>query len=549
MSPWRAAPASAVRRVLLALVALASAACAGAGPRAVVVGDDACDYCRMEVGDARFAAEVVTGAGRVHIFDSIDCMVDYVRGATDSGARALWVTDAEHPGGFVQAERAGYLVGASLRGPMGGTVAFADAAAAREAQATYGGTVADWAAVLADTVALVSPAGRTIDVQADPAVGALAAAVAAATPGTVIRLAPGTYREPTVVVRVPRITITGDGAILDGEGKHEILVVHADSVTIRGLTFMNTGVSQMQDRAALRVMESRDCLIEGNRFRDALFAIYLQRTTGCEVRGNDIVGAGLEETRNGNGIHLWYSPGTRVVDNTVSAQRDGIYFEFSRGSVAAGNVSEGNRRYGLHFMFSDSCRYVRNTFRANGAGVAVMYSHQVVMDGNGFLDATGSGAFGLLLKEIADGALLRNRFIGNSTGLFLEGASRLDVRDNDFRRNGWAIRLMADAEANHFRGNVFAGNAFDVSTNSRTLQSDFDGNWWDAYTGYDIDRDGTGDVPFRPVRLFALVVEKHPESLLLLRAPVTAVLDAAERVFPVLTPALADAHPLMRAPR
>lgn len=395
-----------------------------------------------------------------------------------------------------------------------------------------------------------APPSRTLLVRPGSAIPTLTVAVALATPGATIRVSAGVYAESTIVLRVPRVTIQGDrGAVLDGQGRHEILVVRADSVTVRGLTFRNTGLSQMQDRAALRVAEAIDCRIEGNTFRDALFAVYLQRTTGCEVRGNDIRASGAEETRNGNGVHLWHSPGTRVIGNTIRGQRDGIYFEFSAGSVAEGNVSEDNRRYGLHFMFSDSCRYERNTFRRNGAGVAVMYSKHVVMDGNGFLDATGSGAYGLLLKEITDGALIRNRFEGNSVGLFLEGASRLDIRDNDFRRNGWAVRLMADTEDTRFRGNIFTGNAFDVATNSRALRSDFIGNWWDAYRGYDLDRDGTGDIPFRPVRLFSLIVEKHPAALLMLRSPVIAVLDVAERVFPVLTPALADARPLMRSPR
>lgn len=391
---------------------------------------------------------------------------------------------------------------------------------------------------------------RTLLVSPGSAIPTLGAAVAAATPGTRIRVGPGTYREPPVIVRVPRLVIEGAaGAVLDGEGTHEILVVAADSVTVRGLTFTNTGVSQMQDRAALRVAEAHDCLVEGNRFRAALFAIYLQRSSGCRILRNDIIGGGQDETSNGNGVHLWYSPHTHVEGNTIRAQRDGIYFEFSRGAVAVGNVSEGNRRYGLHFMFSDSCRYERNTFRANGAGVAVMYSKQVRMLENAFLDATGSGAYGLLLKDITDGALERNRFEGNSVGLLMEGASRLAIADNDFRRNGWAVRLMADAEDSRFTGNIFAANAFDVATNSRRLASGFSGNWWEAYRGYDLDRDGTGDVPFRPVRLFALVVEKHPEALLMLRSPVIALLDVAERVFPVLTPQLADARPLMRAPR
>ena len=109
---------------------------------------------------------------------------------------------------------------------------------------------------------------------------------------------------------------------------------------------------------------------------------------------------------------------------------------------------------------------------------------------------------------------------------------------------------MATAEDDRFSGNVFAGNAFDVVTNTRRLNSTFDGNWWDAYRGYDLNHDGVGDIPFRPVRLFALIVEQHPTALLLLRAPLVTVLDAAERVLPVLTPeAVVDRHPLMRAPR
>jgi nitrous oxidase accessory protein len=326
-------------------------------------------------------------------------------------------------------------------------------------------------------------------------------------------------------------------------------VIRADDVTVQGMHFANTGVSQMEDRAAVRVVESARCIIAGNRFRDALFAIYLQRADGCVVRDNDIRSSGLGETSNGNGVHLWHSPRTLVEGNHITGQRDGIYFEFSLGSIARGNVSEGNRRYGLHFMFSDSCRYERNTFRANDAGVAVMFSRDVDMTGNDFLDATGGGAYGLLLKEIKDGAIRGNRFERNSTALFVEGSSRLAIADNAFRGNGRAVRLMADADDNRFTGNTFAGNAFDVTTNSRTLRSTFSGNWWDAYRGYDLDRDGTGDVPFRPVRLFALIVERHPEATMLLRSPVMIALDAAERVFPVLTPALADDRPLVRRPR
>jgi len=108
---------------------------------------------------------------------------------------------------------------------------------------------------------------------------------------------------------------------------------------------------------------------------------------------------------------------------------------------------------------------------------------------------------------------------------------------------------MANSEENVFTRNRFDGNTFDVATNSRYNFSTFEENWWDRYRGYDLDRDGYGDVPFRPVRLFSLVVERNAPSLVLLRSIFVTLLDLAERVAPVLTPAtLIDDRPLMRRP-
>jgi len=379
----------------------------------------------------------------------------------------------------------------------------------------------------------------------------ITAALAAAHPGDRVIVHAGSYREPTIVITTANVTLEGRGwPLLDGENARAVLIVAADDVTVRGVVVANTGVSNLDDRAGIRVRDARRCVIEGNRVRDNLFGIYLQRSADCVVRDNDIVAHGASQITSGNGIHLWYSPGARVENNRIAGQRDGIYFEFSAGGVTTGNVSEHSQRYGLHFMYSDSCRYEHNVFRDNNSGVAVMYSRGVVISHNRFEHSWGAAAYGLLLKEILGGEIRGNTFLGNSTGIYLEGSSHLAIADNDFLQNGWAAKVLADAEDDHFTGNKFAGNAFDVSTNSRTANSTFDGNWWDAYRGYDLNRDGVGDVAFHPVRLFALIVEQHAAALVLLRSPMVSMLDAAERVFPVLTPeALVDHHPLMRSPR
>ena len=388
----------------------------------------------------------------------------------------------------------------------------------------------------AQTTLTASPDGRS-----------LTEALQQAESGDRIVVQPGVYREPALVVDKSVVLEGEPGAVLDGEGEREILRIAADSVTVRGLTFRNTGVTFVEDRAALHVEAVGGCTIEANRFEDTFFGIYLAEVEGCTVIDNVLVGADERESRSGNGIHLWYSRDITVARNEVRRHRDGIYFEFVEDSVVEDNLSEANQRYGLHFMFSDRCRYLRNTFRANGAGVAVMYTEHVEMRANVFEDNWGPAAFGLLLKEIDDAEIVDNRFLRNTVGLFAESTDRVEIANNDFVGNGWAVRVLASASANRFTGNNFIGNSFDVGTNSRRSSSTFTGNYWDHYRGYDLDRDGTGDVPFRPVRLFALIVEDHEPALLLLRSLFVDLLDLAERIAPSITPeTFADASPAMR---
>ncbi|MDX1645847.1 MAG: nitrous oxide reductase family maturation protein NosD [Longimicrobiales bacterium] len=369
-------------------------------------------------------------------------------------------------------------------------------------------------------------------------------AVSTARGGDTVRVAPGVYREPTVLIDRPLTLLGSEGTVLDGEGQRGLIEIRADSVTVAGLTLRDTGISFTSDRAAILVDQARFCTLRENRLEDTFFGIYLANAGECLLQGNTLVAEAVRETRSGNGIHLWYSTRIEIIDNRVEGHRDGIYFEFVEDSRVADNRSVGNVRYGLHFMFSDRCSYRRNTFADNGAGVAVMYTEEIVMEGNDFRGNRGSAAFGLLLKDITDSEIFGNRFLRNSVAVHAEGVNRVELRENDFLDNGWAIKIMANSEDSRVSSNNFIGNSFDVATNSRRSYSEFDGNYWDRYRGYDRDADGVGDVPFHPVRLFSLVVAQNEPALILQRSPLVALLDIAEQVLPVLTPAnLTDRHP------
>lgn len=397
---------------------------------------------------------------------------------------------------------------------------------------------------------LLGIAATTIVVRPAGPAPTITAALARARPGDTVRISPGDYREPPLTVSTPGLTLLGMGRPVLRGGPWTTLTIAADRVTVRGLGFEGVDPTAVEDRAAILLAGSAECVIEDNDIRRAFFGIYAKAARGCRIAGNRIHGSGGGGPMTGNGIHLWRSRAMEVTGNTVEGHRDGVYLEFSPGGVLSENAVTRNQRYGLHFMRSDSCRYARNRFAENGAGVAVMYSVGVAMVENRFERNWGPAAYGLLLKEISDGVVRGNRFAGNTVALYLEDSNRNLVERNVFTGNGWAMKVLANATDNRFLGNSFEGNTFDVSTNSRSASSEFRGNWWDRYRGYDLDRDGIGDVPFRPVRLFSLVVEQSEPSIILLRSPFVGLLDDAERLLPMLTPeTLVDTGPLMRRPR
>ena len=118
---------------------------------------------------------------------------------------------------------------------------------------------------------------------------------------------------------------------------------------------------------------------------------------------------------------------------------------------------------------------------------------------------------------------------------------------NEFDRNGWAVRVGGSTLNGLFTRNNFIDNTFDVTTNSQDPSTKFEGNYWNSYKGYDLDRNGVGDVPHSPVRLFAVIVERNPQSIVLMHSALVSLLDAIERAMPTLTPPLfVDPKPAMR---
>lgn len=389
--------------------------------------------------------------------------------------------------------------------------------------------------------------GREILVGKMRSIKSVTEALALAEAGDTIKLEAGIYKEGNILITKPVALIGVDNPVIDGEGENEIFSVQANDVLIQGITFQNVGVSSIKDNAAVRIVKSKNCIVRDNLVLDTFFGIYLESSDSCTIEKNRIKGQAERETTSGNAIHLWNSKAAIIQNNRVSGHRDGIYLEFVEGSRIHGNISEGNLRYGLHFMFSNDNVYTKNQFIKNGAGVAVMYSKRIEMIENRFQDNQGPAAYGILLKDITDSRIEKNIFENNTIGILAEGSNRLIFLHNNFKRNGWAVKIMGSCEALNFTANNFIGNTFEMGTSSKNISGHIlKKNFWSSYSGYDLDKDGIGDVPHKPVRLFSYLLEKVPTAIVLMRSLFIDLLELAEKVTPSLTPeSLVDENPRM----
>jgi nitrous oxidase accessory protein len=358
----------------------------------------------------------------------------------------------------------------------------------------------------------------------------------------------GVYQEGNIVLGKSISFIGVDWPVLDGQKKYEVLSVKANHVLVTGFKIQFSGHASLDDPCGIKVYDSKYVSIIGNQLFENFFGIYLQYCKNCIVKDNKIISSGIQEQQIGNGIHCWKSDSLQIIANTISGHRDGIYFEFVTGSIIWRNISYHNIRYGLHFMFSNNDAYITNIFSNNGAGVAVMFTKHVLMFNNTFRDNWGDAAYGLLLKEISDSYIYNNRFVGNTSGIFMEGTNRIHLGKNIFKDNGWGMKIQASCMDNVIRQNNFIRNTFDVGTNGTLVLNTFDHNYWDKYEGYDIDKNNIGDIPYRPLSLFSVIVEQNPPTMLLYRSFIVTLLDRSEKIIPTLTPDnFIDEVPLMHA--
>ncbi len=394
--------------------------------------------------------------------------------------------------------------------------------------------------------AALSAEGKVIFVGKTKPFQSIQKAIDFADNGDTVLVEAGMYKERNIIIQKSVVLKGINFPVLDGENKYAIISIKAINATVEGFKLQHTGRSDITDIGAIMIYDSYHVSAINNILDDSNFGIYVQNSVSCIIKNNSLTAYGKEEVQSGNGINCWRSDSLIIIGNKIQGHRDGLYFEFVTNSLIWKNISTKNVRYGIHFMFSHHDTYVGNIFEENESGVAVMYTNHIHMYSNFFLNNWGDAAYGILLKDIADSDISGNYFTKNTVGIHMEGCSRINFYKNSFSDNGWAVKIQASCDNNDFTNNNFTGNTFDIGTNGSLVLNTFNGNYWDKYEGYDLNKDKIGDVPYHPVSMYSMIIDTNPAALMLFRSLIVSLLDKSEKIIPGITPeSLKDENPFM----
>ncbi len=328
------------------------------------------------------------------------------------------------------------------------------------------------------------------------------------------------------------------GAELVGTGAGTVLTLEGQASEIDNLIVRGSGRRHTHEDAAIKA-GAEDIVIRHVEVRDSLFGVVLGPCPRCRLENSQVTG-NKEDALQGDGVKLWEAPRSAVRGCLIQDTRDLVVW-YSRGVELDQNVVR-NGRYGTHFMYSHDSTVRNSELVSNVVGVFVMYSSGITLDSNVLAGARGAAGLGVGFKESDSAVVVGNQLVANTTGAYLDrtprsSATPVTIRGNRFALNETALRLHSSERGLAVIDNGFMSNAeaLAVEGGGDALAVEFGHNRWSDYRGYDLDGDGTGDIPYQVEVLSNELKEDVPALRLFEGTAAFALIDAIAHASPVFS--------------
>jgi len=374
-------------------------------------------------------------------------------------------------------------------------------------------------------------------------------AIASASPGDVIEIGPGLWRE-NLLIGNP-LTLRGIGKpTLSGDMRGNTITVTSPDVTIDGLIVRDSGDSLKEQNAGIYIRPgAHRAVVTGCELTYNLFGLWIEKADDVRVERNVITGKrDYASSQRGNGIQLYNTQRARIIGNNISFVRDALYVDVSHHAIFRGNRLH-HSRYGSHYMNSYYNLWEDNDSYLNRGGLALMEVRDQIVRNN---RTWANSDHGIMLRTVQDAVVEHNVVAGNQRGFFIYDAEYVTLRGNLVVDNQVGVHLSAGSTRNVVQRNDFINNREQVRYVGARDERWGDaagrsgGNYWSNYLGWDRNADGIGDLPYEANDVVDRLTWRHPAAKLLFASPAVQTLRVVARQFPVMrVPGVVDAAPRM----
>ncbi len=347
-----------------------------------------------------------------------------------------------------------------------------------------------------------------------------------------------TYRGDLVIART--VTLHGTGAsVIEGTGQGTVVTIEANDAVLDDVAIRHSGRRSTTEDAGIKAKASRVHMTHV-AVEDCLFGIELAPCGECTIENARVRGPDGATELRGDGIKLWEAHDAIVRGSVIDYGRDLVVW-YSRGALLDGNIVR-HGRYGSHFMYSHDAIVRNSRLEDNVVGIFVMYSARLRAEHNVLAGAHGPAGMGIGFKE-SDGVHVDDNWIvANTAGIYLDSTPRNTAQPvvfshNVLALNDVAIRFLSSQEGLTFASNDFHQNVelAEVEGGGDALGVKFEHNHWTEYQGYDLNRDGVGDVRFEVKQLSSELTETHPSIRFFQGTTALGLFDAVARAVPALS--------------
>ena len=181
---------------------------------------------------------------------------------------------------------------------------------------------------------------------------------------------------------------------------------------------------------------------------------------------------GQDNFINAGQIFLVRCNDSLISNNNVSFCSSGIYLYYCNDNVITGNIADHNYYMGIYLIYSHNNELVNNSANNNLGGLLSIYSNNNVLSGN---------------------RVFNNKYYG----IVIIGDNNT-ITENTIYHNNVGIIFEYWSHSNLVYLNCFINNnqsAVDEGFSNR-WDNGVKGNYWDDYTGLDLNYDGIGDIPY-----------------------------------------------------